>query len=82
MENMTRDFTELKNAIVIQAVMDYRSALLTLSNKASEEKDIVQAKADIDSLEKFFYSDWYSQLTKVDPTYLLEKIRKEVPCCI
>ena len=60
MENMTRDFTELKNAIVIQAVTDYRGALLTLSNKASEEKDIVQAKADIDSLEKFFYSDWYS----------------------
>lgn len=81
MENIAMDFTELKNAIVIQAVMDYRYALIVLSDKTADKKKIDEAKSEIASLERFFYSDWYSQLTKVDPNYLLERIRKEVQCC-
>ena len=28
-------------------------------------------------VERFFHSQWYSQLTQIDPDYLIEKLRKE-----
>lgn len=58
-------YQNLANAIVAVAVDDYRSAL-----KAGNEK----LKS---SLEKFFHSDWYKVLTKVDGDYLIELLRNE-----
>lgn len=63
-------FENLANAIITQAAVDYR-----------REYDILQvrpddpgARARIAKLKKFFYSDYYSILTKVDPDYLIEQI--------
>jgi hypothetical protein len=54
-------FENLTNAIVLQAVKDYR------------EQDEKTARA----IERFFLSDWFHVLTKVDPVALIEKLRKE-----
>ena len=61
----------LTNAIILQAVKDYRKALkgLSLNGKPST--------AVIADCERFFRSDWYRQLTKVDGEYLITNIRKE-----
>ena len=61
----------LTNAIILQAVKDYRKALkgLSLNGKSSN--------AVITDCERFFRSDWYRQLTNVDGEYLITNIRKE-----
>ena len=61
----------LTNAIILQAVKDYRKALkvFSLNGKSST--------AVIVDCERFFRSDWYRQLTNVDGEYLMTTIRKE-----
>ena len=66
-------YENLANAIVLKAVEDYRKALKQHSvnpmRRAPEQ--------EIDSLERFFRSRWYSVLTSVDGEYLIRKIRSE-----
>ena len=66
-----RVYVDLANAIVKQAADDYRSALKgnLVGGKPPEEV--------IPKIEKFFRSEWYRTLTKVDADYLLEELRKE-----
>ena len=52
----------LAHAIVLQAVADYRMA---------------EKQRDLEELERFFRSDWFSMLTKLDPEYLIAKLRSE-----
>ena len=61
----------LTNAIVLQAVKDYRKALkgFSINGKSSS--------AVIADCERFFRSEWYRQLTNVDGEYLITNIRKE-----
>ena len=56
----------LANGIVERAVEDYRN----LWNWTKDD----QAKRE---LIHFFYSEWFSVLTKLDPTYLIEKLEEE-----
>ena len=49
-------YENLANAIVLTAVEDYRKAL----KKYSRNPDSKSAKAEVDSLERFFRSQWYS----------------------
>ena len=67
-------YENLANAIILQAVMDYRHALRKL-RKSSED---YQAKDRIAEVERFFRSRWYSLLTDVDGEMILERLRKEV----
>ena len=55
-------YENLANAIILQAVKDYR-----LPDNESELKKI----------ERFFHSDWFSVLTSLDPDLLIQKLRKE-----
>ncbi len=55
-------YENLANAIILQAVKDYR-----LTDNKSELKEI----------ECFFHSDWFSVLTSLDPDLLIQKIWKE-----
>jgi len=59
-----RCYNELANAIVIQAVDDYRKT----------DNDNVMARK---SIEKFFKSGWFKLLTDTDSTYLIEQLRQE-----
>ena len=70
-------YTELANAIVIQAAKDYRKALKTLKRYPRYEP----AKAVVAEVEEFFRSDWYRTLTSVDAEMLMRKIRREINDC-
>ena len=66
-------YENLANAIILQAVKDYRKALRKL-NRNSQNKD---AKRTVSEVEKFFRSDWYKTLTSVDGELLIKKLREE-----
>ena len=55
-------YEELANAIILQAVKDYR-----LSDDERELKEI----------ERFFRSGWFGVLSKVNPEFLIQSLRKE-----
>ena len=55
-------YEELANAIILQAVKDYR-----LSDDERELKEI----------ERFFRSGWFGVLPKVDPEFLIQSLQKE-----
>jgi hypothetical protein len=65
-------YTELANAIVLQAVEDYRKALSGKKIKG------VTPERTIRDVEKFFRSEWFAVLTRVDGEMLMEKIKGEV----
>ena len=67
-------FQDLANAIILQAVHDYRKALRILKRYPRYEAALIEKKRD----EKFFQSEWYRQLTNVDGKMLMQKLQEEV----
>lgn len=65
-------YQNLANAIVKQAVEDYRKALRGKSYRHDKDPAPV-----ITEIEKFFKSDYFEMLTKVKGDFLIEKLRKE-----
>ena len=55
-------YEELANAIVLQAVKDYR---------------LHDDEQELASIERFFRSGWFGVLTRIDPEMLIAKLRKE-----
>ena len=68
-------YQRLANAIVAQAGWDYIAALYTLSYCPDEMKAAKRKR----EIERFMRSSWFGVLTKADPEYLLQKMRKEDP---
>ena len=66
-------YEELANAIVLQAIKDYR----ILKPILHEEPRNSFAQAQMTEVRKFFQSRWFRQLTDLDPFLLLEKLCKE-----
>ena len=58
-------YEELANAIVLQAVKDYR---------------LNDDEHELASIERFFRSGWFSTLTSINPEMLISKLRKEKVC--
>lgn len=58
-------YEELANAIVLQAVKDYR---------------LHDDENALTSIERFFRSDWFSTLTSINPEMLITRLRKEKVC--
>ncbi len=71
-------YESLANAIIVQAVKDYREALQRL-DRHPEKNDY---NAEVKSLERFFCSGWYQILTDLDGNLLMRKVREklEVAC--
>jgi len=67
-------YEELANAIVLQAVKEYREALGIL-RFSPKDKDASISK---DEIERFFYSGWFGLLTNIDPEMLISRLCKEV----
>ena len=61
----------LSNAIILQAVKDYRIALAGGSVNGRDSKSVIA------ECERFFQSEWFNNLTKIDSKYLMANIRKE-----
>ena len=62
---------DLSNAIVLQAVKDYRSALAGGSVNGRDSKSVIA------ECERFFQSEWFNVLTNVDGMIIMANIRKE-----
>ena len=58
-------YENLANAIVLQAVKDYR---------------LHDDEQELASIERFFRSGWFNTLTSIDPEMLIAKLRKEKVC--
>jgi hypothetical protein len=67
-------FENLANAIVKQAADDYEAALRKLKKNPRNKAAMGEAM----ELENFFHSGWYGVLTKVDPDYLIRRLREKV----
>lgn len=68
------NYENLANAIILQAVKDYRVALKSLKVNPRNRT----AQADKDEIERFFRSQWYSVLTSVDGEMLIRSLQMEV----
>ena len=74
-KNLAEDpYERLANAIVLQAVSDYRVALKKIKAHPKNREAISEAL----EIEKFFRSGWYSILTDVDGEYLIRKLQDEI----
>lgn len=70
---MTDPWENLANAIILQAVKDYREAREKHKKRPKNE----DAKLMIADCEAFFCSDWYAALTNIDGEALLRKLQEE-----
>jgi len=67
-------YQELANAIVMQAVKDYRIALL----HSMKRPDNNGYQIEVASLERFFRSGWFGELTSINAEYLIRRVNEEV----
>lgn len=73
--NLVEDsYKRLVNAIILQAVSDYRVALKKIKAHPKNRQAIDEAL----EIERFFRSGWYQQLTSVDGEYLIRRLQDEV----
>ena len=74
-KNLAEDpYERLANAIVLQAVSDYRVALKKIKAHPKNREAISEAL----EIEKFFRSGWYGILTDVDGEYLIRRLQDEI----
>ena len=67
-------YEALGNAIILQAVKDYRVALKRIKANPKNRTALDEAL----TIEKYFRGPLYSVLTSVDPEFLISKLRAEV----
>lgn len=71
---LLENYEALANAIIIQAVKDYKDCLRRqLRHPGGKE-----AEGRAQYFEKFFHSSWYEMLTDLDPDRLLSGVRELV----
>lgn len=68
------NYEDLANAIILQAVKDYRVAFKCLKVNPRNKT----ALADKEEIERFFRSGWFSVLTSVDGEMLIRSLQMEV----
>ncbi len=66
-------YENLANAIILQAVKDYRSALNTLKKHRCDRN----AEHERRSMERFFRSDWFKVLTDADGERIIRGLKEE-----
>ena len=66
-------YEKLANAIILQAVKDYRSSLKILKRRP----DSIPANSTKDEIERFFRSGWYQLLTELDGEMLIRRLQEE-----
>ena len=71
---MTDSWENLANAIILQAVKDYREARKKLKKRPKNE----DAKLMVADCEAFFRSEWFRVLTEINGEELIEELRREV----
>lgn len=72
---MLDPYERLANAIILQAVRDWRGAMVRLRKRPNNR----DAQDIVNETERFFHSGWFGVLTKLDGDTLLEKLKEEYP---
>lgn len=67
-------YHELANAIVMQAVKDYRKALKYYFLRPQRK----EYQQDVEELERFFTSEWFQLLSELDGPALMHRVRNMV----
>lgn len=68
----TKPYQNLANAIVMQAVIDYRKLL--------RKEPIIESKGkkvSLEEIEQFLKSDWFFTLTNVDGNKIIKRLKEE-----
>lgn len=66
-------YEAMANAIVLEAVKDYREALKQLKRNRRYRDAIIMKE----ECETFFQSEWFQVLTKIDGAALMLQLQKE-----
>ena len=66
-------YEKLANAIILQAVKEWRAARRKLKRKPKNES----ARIELESCERFFRSEWFRILTDVNGAVILRKLYEE-----
>lgn len=69
-----KNYEALANAIIVQAVLDYRAVYRVLLKNPNDKACLAQAK----HIKNFFHSRWFRLLTSVDAEYLIRQVEKEI----
>ena len=67
-------YKDLANAIILQAVEDYRK----WAKEYSDSRDDRKLRKQIVELKEFFRSEWFSILTNLDGEQLLARLKSEL----
>lgn len=67
-------YQNLANAIILQAVKDYKKVLRRLARNPQNQ----DAQREKKHLERFFFSQWYGILTDLDPKLLISGVMKRM----
>ena len=70
---MRWNWEDLANAIILQAVEDYRKARKRVRTRPDQKI----AQATIREVESFFRSRWFAQLTDIDSEMLIKRLKEE-----
>ena len=70
---MDTGWNKLADAIILQAVSDYRKALRILRRMPNRQL----AAQYVVETDEFFLSYWFSQLTEINPHRLIQRLREE-----
>ena len=68
-------YANLANAIVLQAVKDFRNCITVVKRNGRNKE---QAIREMRKIVEFIKSPWFRVLTNLDPQVLLEKLEEEV----
>ena len=72
-ERFKENYEGLANAIIVQAVKDYRSA----QEKLKENPESKFLQNNIRRIGKFFRSDWFKVLSHADGPAILKRLEEE-----
>ena len=71
--SLPENWEALANAVVLQAVEDYRAARVRAGKRPGSRK----ALAAVRKAEQFFLSPLFARMTGLDPGWLLKQLREE-----
>lgn len=71
-------YKALANAIVLEVVKDYRSAVETINDPHASDRRFASAKRKIAECEKWFLSDYGQMLSRNMGEVIIEGLRKEI----
>ena len=70
---MQRNWEDLAQAIVMQAVKDYRLALKVLRRRPDSKR----AQEVVEEIERFIQSRWFSLMYDIDPEQIINRLKEE-----